>query len=55
MSPAAHHGLMIGFTLDWDLKPHSNGGYKGTIMVVFFFGGGVILVEKGIHANQIVR
>ena len=39
LSPADCHGLMLGFTLDWGFKPHSKLDCKGTIMVVFFWGG----------------
>ena len=53
MSPAVRHGLMLGFTLDWSFMPHSDEDCEGGIMAVF--GGEMMLAEKGIKLNQIVR
>ena len=53
LSPAVRHGLMLGFTLDWSFMPHSDEDCEGGIMAVF--GGEMMLAEKGINLNQIVR
>jgi len=44
---------MLGFTLDRSFKPHFEEGCEGGIMVVFW--GEMMLAEKGINLEQIVR